>query len=123
MFGVSASSFVASMALRRNVRDHQKAYSQAALVALEAFYVDNGLVGAESVQDAIRLREELQEIFSLGGFMLRNWKSSSAAVARNIPLRYRDEDSSQLIQYSEAFAKVLDVEWNANTNVQADGTD
>jgi len=115
-FGVSASSFAANMALRQNVLDHQLDYPQAAIVALEGFYVDDGLVGAESVQDSIRLRKELQELFSLGGFTLRKWKSSSAAVARSIPLRFRDEESSQVIQYSDAFTKVLGVEWNANTD-------
>ena len=115
-FGVSASSFAAIMALRQNVPDHQKAYPQAAIFALEAFYVDDGLVEAESVQDAIRLRKELQKLFALGGFTLRKWKSSSAAISQSIPLWFRDEESSQLIQYLEAFTKVLGVEWNADTD-------
>ena len=82
-FSVSATSFTANKALKQNVLDHEREYPQAAIVAHEAFYVYDGLVGAESVQNAIRLREELQELFSLGGFTLRKWKSSSAAVAQS----------------------------------------
>ena len=52
----------------------------------------------------------------LGGFTLRKWKASSADVARSIPVQFRDEEPSQLIQYSEAFTKVLGVEWNADTD-------
>ena len=115
-FGVSASPFAANMALRQNILDHQQEYPRAAAVALESFYVDDGLVGAESVQDAIRLREALQKLFSLGGFTLRKWKASSADVARSIPVQFRDEEPSQLIQYSEAFKRVLGVEWNADTD-------
>ena len=67
-FGVSASSFAANMALRRNVLDYQQEYPQAAEVALESFYVDDGLVEADFVDDAIQLRGALQKLFSLGGF-------------------------------------------------------
>ena len=113
-FGVSASSFTANMALRQNVLDHQHEYMypQAAQVAVESFYVNNGLVGTDSVNDAIRFCEDLQKLFSLGGFTLRKWKDSDSVVAQSIPLQYCNEEPSHLIQYSKAFTKVLGLEWN-----------
>ena len=54
-FGVSASSFAANMALRQNVLNYQQQYPQAAIVAFEGLYMDDGLVGAEFVQRGIRL--------------------------------------------------------------------
>ena len=54
-FGVCASSFAANMALRQNALDNQQKCPQAAKVTLESFYVDEGLVGADSVEDAIHL--------------------------------------------------------------------
>ena len=99
-------SFPANMALRQNVLDHQHDYPQAAKVAMDSSYADDGLVGADFVVDAIRLREGLQELFSLGGFTLRKWKAGDVAVARSILLQYRDEQSSHLIHYPEAFTKV-----------------
>ena len=104
------------MALRRNVLDHQQEYPQAAKVAMESFYVDDGLVGADSVDDAICLREDLQKLFSLGGFKLRKWKASDATVALSIPLQFRDKEPSHLIVYSEAITKVLGLEWNTVTD-------
>ena len=115
-FGISASSFAANMALRRNVLDHQQEYPQAAKVAMESFYVDDGLVGADSVDDAICLRKDLQKLFSLGGFKLRKWKASDATVAQSIPLQFRDKEPSHLIVYSEAFTKVLGLDWNTVTD-------
>ena len=70
-FGVSASSFAANMALRQNVLDHAQSHPQAAQAALDTFYVDDGLMGADSVEEAIRLQAQLQELFELGGFVLR----------------------------------------------------
>ena len=57
-----ASSFAGDMALRQSVLEHD--YPQAANVAMDSFYVDDGLVGADSVEDAIRLHEDLQKLFS-----------------------------------------------------------
>ena len=70
-FGVCASSFAANMALKQNALDYQQKYPQAANAALEAFYVKDGLVGADSVDSAIYLEKELQCLFMLGGFQLR----------------------------------------------------
>ena len=69
-FGVCASSFAANMALRRNAINHSRSHPEAAQVAIESFYVDDELSGADSVDEAIKLRNELQDMFELGGFAL-----------------------------------------------------
>ena len=45
-FGVCVSSFAANMALRQNALHHQEEHLEA---ALEAFYIDDGLVSTDSV--------------------------------------------------------------------------
>ena len=52
-FGVSASSFAANMSLKQNALDFAIDYPQAAKVVEDSFYVDDGLTGADSIQDAI----------------------------------------------------------------------
>ena len=86
---------------------------QAAQAALDAFYVDDGLMGADSVEVAIGLQTQLQELFELGGFVLRKWKSSESAVLEHIPSQMLDVDSSQEVTPSSEFTKVLGTEWNA----------
>ena len=104
------------MALRQNALDNQTEFPQAAKATLESFYVDNGLVGVNSIKDTIQLWEELQHLFLLGHFELRNLKTSKKAVEQSIAKQHRDEESSCMIQYAERFTKVLGVERNANTN-------
>ena len=70
-FGISASTFAAIMAMRQNSMDHELRYPQTAKAVLKAFYVDDGLIGADSIVHAIQLRKQLQELFRLGGFELR----------------------------------------------------
>ncbi len=115
-FGVSASSFAANMVLKQNALNLQQKYPRPAKAALECFYVDDGLVGADSVEEAICLQDELQHLFSAGGFTLRKWKTSDATVKENIPLHLRDQDPTQLITYTEVFTRVLGVEWDATTD-------
>ena len=85
MFGVSASSFAANMAVKQNALDHASEYPQAAEVVEKSFYVDDGLTGADSVQEAIELQRQLQELFSKGGLLLRKWNSSDLLVLQHLP--------------------------------------
>ena len=70
-FGVSASSFAANMCVKQNAIDHALKYLFAAKAVHESFCVDDGLTGANSIEQAIKLQEELQNLFSRAGFLLR----------------------------------------------------
>ena len=53
-FGVAASSFAANMSVKQNAHDYAAEYPLAAQ-AVEKSYVDNGLTGADSIEEAIEL--------------------------------------------------------------------
>ena len=72
-FGVLASSFAANMAVQHNALNLAIEYPQAAKLVAESFYVDDGLIGADSEQEAIELQKQLQSLFLLG-FLLRKWQ-------------------------------------------------
>ena len=86
-FGVSASSFAANMAVKRNAVDLVHKFPLAAKAVEKSFYVDDGLTGAD---DASLLQRQLQELFSLGGFLIRKWSSSESSVLQDIPLELRE---------------------------------
>ena len=64
--------------------DHQRNYSFTAQAVMDDFYVDDSLDGADSVDEAINLRAEMQELFELGEFVLRKWKSVNQWSSHNI---------------------------------------
>ena len=64
-FGVSVFVFAAIMAMWRNAMDHELRYPQATKAILDSFYVDDGLIGADSIIHAIQLQKQLQELFRL----------------------------------------------------------
>ena len=75
-FGVSASSFAANMAVRTNAIQNEHSHPRATFAVRKSFYVDNQLIGASPVSEAIELQKELQQLFDKGGFLLRKWKSN-----------------------------------------------
>ena len=96
-FGVSASSFAANMSVKRNAMDHALEFPKAASVVETAFYVDDCLTGANSVEEAIDLHQQLLNLFARGGFLLRKWNSSDPSVLQNIEPEYRDTQSTHHI--------------------------
>ena len=73
---MSILSFAASKALRQNALDHLETHPQAARTALKLFYVDDGLMGEDTVSEAIHLRREMQLLIEMGCFKLRKWKAN-----------------------------------------------
>ena len=71
-FGVAASSFAANMAVKQNARDLTLEYPMAAKTVETSFYVDDCLTGSNDVDTAIALQRQLCDLFSRGGFLLRN---------------------------------------------------
>ena len=71
IFGVSTSSFAANMVLRKNAQEHLETHPQAAKMALHCFYVDDGLMGADSICEAIQLWKDSLDLFKKGGFELK----------------------------------------------------
>ena len=112
-FGVSASSFAANVSLKQNALDFAVDYPQAAKVVEDSFYVDDGLTGADSIQDAIELQKQLQELFMKGGFLLRKWNSSEPSVLDHIPADLKEFNPTQQLPDPDQYTKTLGIEWNA----------
>ncbi|XP_065083725.1 uncharacterized protein LOC135705803 [Ochlerotatus camptorhynchus] len=60
-------------------------YPAAAAVAQKDFYVDDFLSGADDVESAIHLRQEMSAMLSAAGFPLKKWASNSPEVLADIP--------------------------------------
>ena len=114
-FGVSASSFIANMCVKQNALDFAMEYPLAAKAVEDAFYVDDGITGADSIEGAIELHHQLQSLFSKSGFLLRKWNSSEPSVLQHIDPELRDSQSIHSMSDPEAeYTKTLGIEWNVD---------
>ena len=115
-FGVSASSFVANMCVKQNAIDFISKYPFATRVVDESFYVDDGLTGADSVDKAIEVHNQLQSLFSEGGFLLHKWNSSELRVLQHIKPELRDSQSVHPMPDTKEYMKTLGIEWNTGVD-------
>lgn len=65
------SSFAANMAVRQNAIDYAQKFPLAAEIVQKCFYVDDCLTGADNLQSALSLQQQLMDLFSHGGFVLK----------------------------------------------------
>ena len=115
-FGVSASSFAANMSVKQNALDLALEYPQAAVAVEKSFYVDDGLTGANSIEEAIELQKQLQDLFSKGGFLLRKWNSNQPAVLQHISSELKEIYSTQALPGPDDYTKTLGIKWNTTTD-------
>jgi hypothetical protein len=116
-FGVSASSFAANTSVKRNALDHALEFPKAANAVESAFYVDDCLMGVDSIDEAIGLHHQLLNLLAKGGFLLRKWSSSDPAVLHHISPELRDTQSTHHIPSPDGYTKTLGIEWNANLDL------
>ena len=95
-FGIAASSFAANMCVKQNASDFAQQYPLAAKAVDKSFYVNDGLAGADSVEETIDLQDQLQKLF-----LLRKWNCSEQAVLQHIPSDLRDSQSTLSIPFTE----------------------
>ena len=100
------------MSVKQNSVELASQYPLAAKAVKEDFYVDDGLTGADSVEEAIALQHQLQEMFQKGGFLLRKWSSSCPQVIENLPPELKGM-TSLTISDVDVYTKTLGIEWSA----------
>ena len=88
-FSVSASCFAANMTVKHKATDYALDFPKAA-AAIDSFYVDDCLSGANSKGEAIDLQQQLVDLFAKGDFLLRKWNCSDPDVIQDIKPEYRD---------------------------------
>ena len=84
-FGVRSSPFLATRVIRALADECERTHSLASQAVRTCFYVDDFMSGAESVEKADVLRQQLCSLFSLTGMNLRKWRSNSQDLRDTIP--------------------------------------
>ena len=79
-------------------------------VILSSFYVDDCLAGTETGEEAVNLRQQLNEFLSQAKFTLRKWRLSSAAILDTISKSLRETEMTQSL--SSGQHKSLGIHWD-----------
>ncbi|XP_055543505.1 uncharacterized protein LOC129729050 [Wyeomyia smithii] len=85
-YGTTSASYLATKCLQQLLESYRQQYPTAVGKAERGTYVDDVLLGADSEEEAVLLRQQVTKIFASGGVHLRKWASNSAAVLQDIEL-------------------------------------
>lgn len=113
-YGTASAPFLATRSLVQLADDEQAEFPDAAEVIRSDFYIDDALTGADSEAEAIRLREDLQNLLARGGFVIRKWCSNSAAVLAGVP--EEDKEKLKKIDDSNDTVKTLGMLWDPHND-------
>ena len=114
IFGSGASSLVTSFVLRYHAEKIKHLFPENVNDTIRnQFYVDDVSAGADSVDRALELKENLKTAIGMGGFDLAKWKRSHPRILEG------EEIPKQKIIGSdgEESTKVLKVEWRMEEDV------
>ncbi|XP_015121341.1 uncharacterized protein LOC107044106 [Diachasma alloeum] len=110
-FGVASAPYLAVRCLQQLADDERERYPIASTVLKRDLYVDDVPTGADTLGEAVQLRDDLISLLKCGGFNLRQCASNHPELLQGLP------DSTvnlQLLNGDNSTLKTLGVRWNFN---------
>lgn len=111
VYGQAYSSFGATRALQEIANQNRAKYPDAAKVIEKDFYVDDMLTGAPTVEQAIKLKDEVSKILDSAHMKLRKFVSNSSEFMASVPESERETCTNTDKNY-----KVLGCIWNPGSD-------
>ncbi|XP_070527735.1 uncharacterized protein [Cardiocondyla obscurior] len=108
-FGVSSSPYLAIRTLHKLADDEVQSFPRASNVLKHHMYVDDLLSGADTVDEARAIRDEIIALLSRGGFAIRQWASNDLHIISDLDI---EAVHMNLILDNDRSLKTLGVTWN-----------
>ncbi|XP_053691693.1 uncharacterized protein LOC128740189 [Sabethes cyaneus] len=93
-YGVGPSAFLATRSLVQLAHDERDSFPEASEAVLKCFYVNDALVGANTLKEAKKLREDIERLLERGGFKLHKWCANNPRIFEGVPLENREKHLS-----------------------------
>ncbi|KAL1460507.1 hypothetical protein WDU94_012484 [Cyamophila willieti] len=112
-FGVTSSPFHALRVIKQLIKDEGHRFPKTAQVLNDHIYVDDVVVGCDSIPEARDLRKQLSGLLAAGGFELRKWSSSHPKVLDDLSLDLLDNPHPM----GGTQTRILGIQWDATEDV------
>lgn len=108
-YGTASAPYLATRCLNRLADDNQAKFPRAAQAIRKGFYVDDCLAGADDIEDAEKLLDEICQLLKLGNFELRKFCANHPQILEKIP----EEHKEQLVTFHQSeVIKTLGLIWD-----------
>jgi hypothetical protein len=114
-YGTASAPYLATRCLQQLAEDESKDFSLAPETLTNNFYVDDALCGANTIEDALRLQQELIALLGRGGFDLRKFCTSHSSILEAVPPGCRKMEVPIELDNNEGF-KTLGLQWHPSSD-------
>ncbi|XP_029162606.1 uncharacterized protein LOC114934126 [Nylanderia fulva] len=83
-YGLSCAPYLAIRTLRQLAEDEGHRYRKGALILLSDVYMDDILAGAETMEEAEVMLQQLIDICKAGGFSLKKWSANDSLLLNTV---------------------------------------
>lgn len=111
-FGVSSAPFLATNTLNRIAEEFSKRFPAASEIIKSSFYVDDLLFSFDSIDEGLKLRDQLRYLLASSRFPTRKWSSNHPDLLKNLP-----KNDVELTEEISQIIKTLGIVWKPGTDV------
>lgn len=117
-FGATCSPSSALYVKDRNATEHESQFPSAAKAIKENHYMDDYLDSAQTIDDAVKIIQDVIYVHKLGGFQITNFICSSDEVIDKIPVEHRRQNQDVLLGGIENNCeRILGVWWQPTMDI------
>jgi len=109
-YGTSSAPYLATRCIKK-LADDKCQHPRAPQMLSNEFYVDDLLSGTSTIEDAIKVQQEISSVLQTAGFTFRKWASNHSTFLDNIP-RELQETQQTLSLDNEDGVTTLGLLWN-----------
>lgn len=115
VFGFICSPFLALRTLKQLIQDEGTKYPRAASALENQVYVDDLILGANSLEEAMSLQREVVDLLAAGCFDLRKWISNQPELVNHLPGSHLEQPLYFLCEENPLFS-VLGLKWISSSD-------
>lgn len=110
-YGTASAPYLAVKTIQRLADDEEQRFPRAAMAVRNDFYVDDCMTGADTIEEAHQLKDELLSMMKVGGLRLLKWASNSADLLASLPEDHIECHAPLRIDDEDDHIKALGVHW------------
>ncbi|OXA41905.1 uncharacterized protein LOC110859593 [Folsomia candida] len=114
-YGTASAPFQATRTLEQAAINKEVELPLAAKVARNDVYVDDVMSGADSLEQAIKIQEEILLLMQSAKWEARRWNSSHPALIDRLPVELRETKSLMPLELGHT-VKTLGIYWQPNSD-------
>ncbi|XP_026475470.1 uncharacterized protein LOC113380447 [Ctenocephalides felis] len=115
-YGTACAPYLAIRCLNQLVLDEGESFPLASRAVQHDCYVDDIISGANSLEEAIKLKEELIQLFNRGNFQLHKWTANNSSIIDSVPLQNLETNAFNLTD-NKNIIKALGLLWDPKKDV------